>query len=94
MKKVEIVNEVAGITGKQKKDVEGVINTAIAVIMHNMEEGRNIYLRGFGSFILKKRATKVGRNIAAGTPLIIPEHYIPAFKPCKTFMNRVKNNVK
>jgi DNA-binding protein HU-beta len=59
-----------------------------------MTEGKNIYLRGFGSFIVKKRKTKVARNISAGTQVIIPEHYIPFFKPCKRFLNRVKNNVK
>ena len=94
MTKLELVNDVALLLGKQRKDVSGVIEIAIAVIMYNVSKGRNIYIRGFGSFILKKRATKVGRNIAAGTPVVIPEHYTPAFKPAKSFVNRVKNNVK
>jgi DNA-binding protein HU-beta len=55
---------------------------------------RNVYLRGFGSFIVKKRAKKTARNISKNTTIVIPEHYIPAFKPAKIFMNKVKNNVK
>ena len=94
MTKLKLVNDVAGMTGKQRKDVEDIVETTMWVIKENMVNGRNIYLRGFGSFILKKRATKVGRNIAAGTPVVIPEHYTPAFKPAKSFVNRVKNNVK
>ena len=94
MTKLELANNVARMTGKQRKDVVCVIEATMAMIMHNMEEGRNIYLRGFGSFILKKRAEKKARNIGAGTAIIIPERYIPAFKPAKSFVNRVKNNVK
>lgn len=59
----------------------------------NMESGENVYLRGFGSFVLKKRAEKTGRNISKNTTLIIPAHYIPAFKPAKTFAGKVKSNV-
>jgi DNA-binding protein HU-beta len=58
-----------------------------------MESGDNVYLRGFGSFILKKRAKKTGRNISKNTTLVIPAHYIPAFKPAKTFADTVKTNV-
>ncbi|MGQ9846871.1 MAG: HU family DNA-binding protein, partial [Bacteroidales bacterium] len=57
-------------------------------------KGNNVYFRGFGSFILKKRAKKTARNISKNTSLIIPEHYVPAFKPAKTFVLEVKNNVK
>jgi DNA-binding protein HU-beta len=59
----------------------------------SMEAGDNVYLRGFGSFILKKRAKKTGRNISKNTTLVIPAHYIPAFKPAKTFADSVKSNV-
>ena len=57
-------------------------------------KGDNVYLRGFGSFIVKKRAEKTARNISKNTTIIIPEHFIPAFKPAKTFASKVKNNVK
>ena len=59
----------------------------------NMESGENVYLRGFGSFVLKKRAEKTGRNISKNTTLIIPAHYIPAFKPAKVFADQVKSNM-
>jgi DNA-binding protein HU-beta len=64
------------------------------VIKNSLVKGENVYLRGFGSFIIKKRAQKIGRNISKNTTLIIPEHYVPAFKPAKIFVDRVKKNVK
>jgi len=63
-------------------------------IKSSMADGENVYLRGFGSFTIKKRAEKTGRNISKNTTIIIPAHNIPAFKPAKTFVNEVKNNVK
>ena len=63
-------------------------------IRNSLEAGENVYLRGFGSFITKKRAEKTGRNISKNTTMIIPEHFIPAFKPSKSFVERVKTNVK
>ena len=63
-------------------------------IKNSMVTGQNVYLRGFGSFIIKKRAEKTGRNISKNTTLIIPAHNIPAFKPAKTFVNKVKNHVR
>lgn len=62
-------------------------------IKSSLESGENVYVRGFGSFIIKRRAKKVGRNIQKGYALEIPEHYIPAFKPAKSFIEQVKNNV-
>ena len=59
-----------------------------------MIEGKNVYLRGFGTFVVKKRAEKIGRNISKNTTVVIPAHFIPAFKPAKTFSERVKKNVK
>jgi DNA-binding protein HU-beta len=93
MTKADIVNEVSSITGKQKKDVVDVIDSTMHVIKKNMTAGENVYLRGFGNFILKKRAEKKARNITAGTSLIVPEHYIPKFKPCRTFMDWVRREV-
>jgi DNA-binding protein HU-beta len=63
-------------------------------IKNSMTTGQNVYLRGFGSFIIKKRAEKTGRNISRNTTLIIPAHNIPSFKPAKTFVNKVKSHVK
>jgi len=60
----------------------------------SLEEGSNVYLRGFGSFIVKKRAEKTARNISKNTTIIIPEHFIPSFKPAKTFISKVKGHVK
>jgi DNA-binding protein HU-beta len=60
----------------------------------SMVKGENIYLRGFGSFIIKKRAEKTGRNITKKTQVKIPAHNIPAFRPCKEFVNEVKIKVK
>jgi DNA-binding protein HU-beta len=59
-----------------------------------MKSGENVYLRGFGSFVIKKRAEKTGRDISKNTTLIIPEHFVPTFKPAKTFVNDVKNKLK
>ena len=63
-------------------------------VKHSMVKGENVYLRGFGSFVIKERAEKTGRNISKNTTIITPAHNIPAFKPAKTFVNEVKNNVK
>jgi DNA-binding protein HU-beta len=63
-------------------------------VKNSMVNGENVYLRGFGSFIVKKRAEKTGRNISKNTTIIIPAHYVPAFKPAKTFSEKVKKNVK
>lgn len=63
-------------------------------VSDSLVEGKNVYLRGFGSFIVKKRAEKTARNISRNTTIIIPEHFIPAFKPAKSFVSKVKENVK
>jgi DNA-binding protein HU-beta len=64
------------------------------VVKESLADGENVYLRGFGSFIIKKRAEKTGRNISKNTTIIIPAHNIPSFKPAKTFVNDVKKNTK
>ena len=63
-------------------------------VKNSLSEGENVYLRGFGSFIVKKRAEKTGRNISKNTTIIIPEHFVPTFKPAKTFVEGVKNKIK
>jgi DNA-binding protein HU-beta len=94
MTKADIVNEIADKTGIDKLQVLNIVENFMGVVKGNMSKGRNIFLRGFGSFIVKKRAAKTGRNISQNTAIIIPEHYIPAFKPAKTFVEKVKKNVK
>jgi DNA-binding protein HU-beta len=94
MTKAEIVAEIAKKTGIEKGAVQTVVENFMEVIKHNMvtKKGkeRNVYLRGFGSFIVKERAEKTGRNISKNVAITIPAHNIPAFKPAKTFMNVIK----
>ena len=80
--------------GLEKSDVLAVVEGFMREVKSSMESGENVYLRGFGSFVLKKRAEKTGRNISKNTTLIIPAHYIPSFKPAKTFAEEVKSNVE
>ena len=90
MTKAEIVNEVAKSTGIEKIAVQSVIEAFMETVKGSLVKEENVYLRGFGSFIIKKRAQKTARNISKNTTIIIPEHNIPAFKPAKTFMTEVK----
>ena len=90
MTKAEIVTEIAGKTGIEKKDVLNTIEAFMEVVKESLTKEENVYLRGFGSFIVKKRAQKTARNISKNTTIIIPEHNIPAFKPAKTFNLSVK----
>jgi DNA-binding protein HU-beta len=94
MTKAEIVAEIANKTGIEKIAVQATVEAFMDSIKHSMTTGQNVYLRGFGSFIIKKRAEKTGRNISKNTTLIIPAHNIPSFKPAKTFVNKVKSHVK
>ena len=94
MRKVEIINEIAAQTGIAKPAVTATVEAIMVTIKQTMVKGENVYLRGFGTFLLKKRAEKTGRNIKMGTSVKIPAHYIPAFKPCKEFADAVKVNVK
>jgi len=94
MTKAEIVAKIADKTGLDKKDVLGVVEHFMEEVKDSLASGENVYLRGFGSFINKYRAEKIGRNISKNTSIKIPAHYIPAFKPSKTFVNKVKDNVK
>lgn len=94
MTKADIVNEVAKATGIEKIAVQNVIESFMESVKDSLANDNNVYLRGFGSFIVKKRAKKTARNISKNTTLIIPEHNIPSFKPAKVFMNKVKSTVK
>jgi len=93
MTKADIVNEISLKTGIEKIAVQATVEAFMNEVKGAMASGKNVYLRGFGSFIVKKRAEKTGRNISRNTTLIIPAHNIPAFKPAKTFVSKVRNNV-
>jgi DNA-binding protein HU-beta len=94
MTKADIVNEIAEKTGIEKMAVQATVEAFMKTIRNSMVEGKNVDLRGFGTFVVKKRAEKIGRNISKNTTVVIPAHYIPAFKAAKTFSERVKRNVK
>ena len=90
MTKADIVSEIAQKTGIDKTTVLNTVEAFMASVKDSLAKDENVYLRGFGSFILKKRAQKTARNISKNTTIIIPEHNIPAFKPAKTFMQDIK----
>ena len=90
MTKADIVSEIAQKTGIDKATVLNTVEAFMASVKESLAKEENVYLRGFGSFILKKRAQKTARNISKNTTIIIPEHNIPAFKPAKTFMQDIK----
>ena len=94
MTKAEIVNEVSKSTGIEKVAVQTVVEAFMESVKGSIEKGNPVYLRGFGSFIIKHRAQKAARNITKKTTITIPEHDIPAFKPAKTFVAAVKENSK
>jgi DNA-binding protein HU-beta len=92
--KADIINEIADKTGVDKADVNATVEAFLSVVKNNMASGHNIYIRGFGSFINKKRKKKIARNISRNTAIVIDEHYIPAFKPAKIFIQKIKNSDK
>jgi DNA-binding protein HU-beta len=92
--KADIIAQIAEKTGISKEDVSTTVEAFFKVVKSNMVEGENIYVRGFGSFINKKRAKKVGRNISKNQRIEIAEHFIPAFKPSKSFVEEVKKSEK
>ena len=94
MTKADIVAKISDKLGMEKGDVQATVETFMNEVKNSLEGGDNVYLRGFGSFIVKKRAEKTGRNISKNTTIKIPAHNIPAFKPAKIFVEAVKTNVK
>lgn len=90
MTKADLVYAISEKTGLDKKTVLNIVEAFMDTVKDSLSTDENVYLRGFGSFILKKRAQKTGRNITRNTTLIIPEHNIPAFKPSKEFAQLVK----
>jgi DNA-binding protein HU-beta len=94
MTKADIVNQISDETGVEKVAVLATVEAFMNSVKTSLSDGNNVYLRGFGSFIVKERAEKTGRNISRNESIIIPAHNIPAFKPAKTFVEEVKENVK
>ena len=94
MTKADVINEISEKTGVDKADVTASVEAFFSVIKQNMVSGENIYIRGFGSFINKKRKKKIARNISRNTALVIDEHFVPSFKPAKIFVNKIKNSDK
>lgn len=92
MTKAEIIAEISTKTGVDKLQVQEVVESFFKVVRNNMVEGKNVYFRGFGSFIIKRRAKKIARNISKNTAMVIDEHFIPAFKPAKTFSDKIKKS--
>lgn len=93
MTKADIVSKIAEQTGIEKVSVQATVEAFMDSVKQSLTEGNNVYLRGFGSFIVKERAEKTGRNISKNQSIIIPAHNIPAFKPAKTFIEEVKETV-
>ena len=89
-RQADIVSEIAKSTGVEKVQVQAIVEAFMDSIKTSLTNKNNVYLRGFGSFIVKKRAKKVARNISKNTTITIPEHNIPAFKPAKSFAAKVK----
>ena len=94
MTKADVINQIADKTGIDKADVSASVEAFFSIIKSSMASGQNIYVRGFGSFINKKRKKKIARNISRNTAIVIDEHYIPSFKPAKVFINKIKNSEK
>jgi len=93
MRKADLVSTISEKTGVAKVDVLVSLETFFSEVKDTLGSGENVYVRGFGSFVIKKRAKKIGRHIKKNEAIEIPEHYIPAFKPAKIFVDQVKDNV-
>jgi DNA-binding protein HU-beta len=94
MRKADLVNKISDKTGVPKVDVLVSLESLFKEIKDSLKKGENVYIRGFGSFIVKKRAKKVGRNIKKNIAIEIPEHFVPSFKPAKVFVDSVKKSNK
>ena len=94
MTKADIVAKISERLGLEKGDVQATVETFMEEVKNSLETGDNVYLRGFGSFIIKTRAEKAGRNISKNTTIKIPAHNIPAFKPAKVFVESIKEKTE
>lgn len=93
MRKSDLVAAISEKTGVPKVDVLVALESFFSEVKDSLSGGENVYIRGFGSFVIKRRAQKVGRHIKKNKSIVIPEHYIPSFKPAKIFVEQVKENV-
>ncbi len=93
MRKADLVASISEKTGIAKVDVLVSLESFFKEVKGSLAEGENVYIRGFGSFVVKKRAKKIGRHIKENKAMEIPEHFIPAFKPAKIFVEQVKDKV-
>ncbi len=91
MTKAEVILEISQKTGIDKADVSASLEGFFAVVKNSLATGENVYIRGFGSFIVKHRKEKVGRIISKNKSIVIPAHYVPSFKPAKVFVEKVKS---
>lgn len=94
MTKADVISEISNKTGIDKSDVSVTVEAFFNIVKKSMAEGNNIYVRGFGSFVNKKRKKKIARNISKNTAIVIDEHFIPSFKPSKVFIEKVKSSEK
>jgi len=94
VRKLELINKVSKVTGIDRQDVDETVEATIHTIKQALINGDSVFIRGFGSFINKKRAKKIARNISTNTALILEAHYVPSFKPSKKFVESVKENNK
>ncbi len=93
MRKADLVTAISEKTGVPKVDVLVTLETFFKEVKNSLSQSENVYIRGFGSFVIKKRAKKIGRHIKKNVAIEIPEHFIPSFKPAKVFVEQVKDNV-
>ena len=93
MRKADLVASISDKTGVAKVDVLVTLETFFTEVKDSLAGGENVYIRGFGSYVIKKRAKKIGRHIKQNKAIEIPEHFIPSFKPAKIFVEQVKENV-
>ena len=94
MTKAEVITEISDQTGIPKEDVSVTVEAFFSIVKNSMADGKNIYVRGFGSFVNKKRKKKIARNISKNTAIVIDEHFIPSFKPSKVFTEKIKKSNK
>lgn len=94
MTKAEVISEIAEKTGIDKTDVSTTVEAFFSIVKDSMASGNNIYVRGFGSFVNKKRKKKIARNISKNTAIVIDEHFVPSFKPSKVFVEKIKKSKK
>jgi DNA-binding protein HU-beta len=90
--KADVISQISDKTGIDKADVTATVEAFFNVVKNSMADGENIYVRGFGSFVNKKRARKIARNISKNTAIVIDEHYVPSFKPSKVFVEKIKKS--